>query len=110
MNASARAARVAETAEAMANAPEDHLLDIGDVTIPPPDPLTPPEGFDVVADDGGDVVYNHTLARHPEGARCIIVMGGTDNLTPYEAARLGRDLIDTAKLAGDQRQLRGYRP
>jgi len=84
------------------------IVELGAVdTVPEVPVLTPPNGHEKV-DKGGDVVCNHSLASLAgEGARCIAVIEGVTHLTAAEADRLGRDLVATAKIVADQRQMVG---
>lgn len=81
---------------------------MGDVVHTSESPiLTPPNGHETL-DRAGNVVYDHTVATMPGGQRCIVILNPAPAMTAQEAARLGRDLIETAKIAADERELRGF--
>lgn len=94
------------TAEAITG-PVIHAPDItGDLTAIPDAPLlTPPEGVKL-EDRAGEVVYNGT--RADVSPRCIAVIGGVQFMTPHEADRLGRHLIEMAQVAADACALKGH--
>jgi hypothetical protein len=100
--------RAPSTDTTVHSAKAELIAELGDVTHTPESPiLTPPNGHEIF-DRGGSVVYDHTVGTTPSGQRCIVHLNPAPALTAKEAARLGRELIEVAKIAADERELRGF--